>query len=203
MLLPALLPCLAAAGDPAYVLEHGDLVYVGATLVAPPGSPPDDPRCRGLPLPADWDVRRALPWTEAEGVCLVLLWRPWKDLPTARWSSAPSPITDLHDVWGASAHVALMAEASAGYREVWVSSGLPRPGLDALILDVDGDGARELALLEGTYAAGRDGPATSLSVWRWNGFGFTLDARAAVPAGRRLALGRRGEREVAVVTGTP
>jgi hypothetical protein len=43
---------------------------------------------------------------------------------------------------------------------------------------VDGDGRNEIVTLEGDYAAGRDGPATHVNVWRWNGFGFALEHRS-------------------------
>ena len=44
--------------------------------------------------------------------------------------------------------------------------------------DVDGDGRNEVVTLEGDYATGRSGPATHVNVWRWSGFGFTLEYRS-------------------------
>jgi len=42
--------------------------------------------------------------------------------------------------------------------------------------------------LEGDYATGRDGSATRVDVWRWNGFGFTLEYRLPPGTFRQLRL---------------
>ena len=66
------------------------------------------------------------------------------------------------------------------------------PGADLTVAlavgDVDGDGDNEVVTLEGEYGAGRDGPATHVDVWRWNGFGFTLEYRSPPGTFRQLGL---------------
>jgi len=57
-------------------------------------------------------------------------------------------------------------------------SALPAPLLALAVGDVDGDGRNEVVTLEGDYATGRSGPATHVNVWRWSGFGFTLEYRS-------------------------
>ena len=62
-------------------------------------------------------------------------------------------------------------------REIWAGSALPAPLLTLGIEDVDGDGRNEVRTLEGSYTGGG---STHLDVWRWNGFGFTLEQRSPV-----------------------
>ena len=60
--------------------------------------------------------------------------------------------------------------------------------LPVQIYDWDGDGRNEVVTLEGEYAAGRGGPAARVNVWRWNGFGFTMDWRSPLGVLRQLRL---------------
>ncbi len=139
------------------------------------------------PAPADWQVTAAVRSdVTGDGVdeCVLLLWRDWRDWPVQRWSTLPSPIESFHDAGGQSCHVALLDPRDG--RELWVGSALPAPLLALAVGDVTGDGRPELVTLEGDYAAGRDAPASHVDVWRWNGFGFTLEYRS--PAGRYAQL---------------
>jgi len=63
-------------------------------------------------------------------------------------------------------------------REIWAGSALPAPLLALAAGDVDGDGRNEVVTLEGNYTAGRACRATRVDIWRWNGFGFTLEFRS-------------------------
>jgi hypothetical protein len=110
---------------------------------------------------------------------VLVVWRPWRDWPIQRWSSVQSPITDFHDEAGDSCHLILL-DPDDGH-EVWAGSALPAPSLVMAVGDVDGDTRPEVVMLEGDYVTGRQGPATHVDVWRWNGFGFTLEWRS--PAG--------------------
>lgn len=115
----------------------------------------------------------------------LVVWRPWRDWPIQRWSAAPSPIAAFHDADGASCHLILLDPRDG--RQVWAGSALPAPLVDMAVGDVDGDGVNEVIALEGTYAAGRSGPAHHITVWKWNGFGFTLAWRS--PRGVFYQLG--------------
>ena len=53
---------------------------------------------------------------------------------------------------------------------------------------MDGDGQNEVVTLEGDYAAGRGGAASRVDVWKWQGFGFTLDWRSEPSALHELRL---------------
>ena len=125
---------------------------------------------------------------------VLLVWRPWRDWPIQRWSSVPSPIAGFHDAAGESCHLILLdpRDPSTGSgqrgREIWAGSALPAPLLALAVGDVDGDDRNEVVTLEGDYATGRDGPATRVDVWRWNGFGFTLEYRSPASTFRELCL---------------
>ncbi|MFQ6102406.1 MAG: hypothetical protein ACE5OS_14430 [Anaerolineae bacterium] len=133
---------------------------------------------------------------------VLLVWRPWRDWPIQRWSSAPSPIASFHDAAGQSCHLILLdprdpstrlrqAQPSGSEhrgREIWAGSALPAPLLALAVGDVDGDGRDEVVTLEGDYTTGRNGPATHVDVWRWNGFGFTLEWHSPSGTFRELRL---------------
>jgi hypothetical protein len=107
---------------------------------------------------------------------VLLVWRPWRDWPIQRWTSTPSPVAGFHDEQGYSCQLILLDPADG--REIWAGSALPVPLLDLDVGDVNGDGQNEVVTLEGDYAAGRGGTASRVDVWKWQGFGFTLDWRS-------------------------
>lgn len=164
LMLLVLLSCTALAGG-------------GAGSTAQPVRLP--PPCAALHLPPDWDVRSgAYADITGDGVpeCVLALWRPWADWPIRRWSQAPTPIGANRDARGDSAHIAVLRPLAGGaYQKVWIGSALFRPVL-ALDVVASGTGGR-LRTWEGTYAAGRAGPAVALSEWTWTGFGFRLERR--------------------------
>jgi len=176
-----------------HVYVYRDEEFVAAAPVAhvPTRSPVRSSVCPPADLPPEWDVRAArLADLDRDGVseCVLLVWRPWQDWPIMRWSASPSPIAAHRDDKGDSAHIILVAPYSGArsYRELWAGSALAWPVLQIEAGDVDGDGWDELVVLEGDYAVGRKGPAQDVAVWRWNGFGFTMDWRS--PSGQLVDL---------------
>lgn len=140
--------------------------------------------CPFAGLPPSWHVLTALQadlTRDGRPECALLVWRPWEDWPIMRWSDTPSPIAANRDAHGDSAHIILIEPtADSGrrpYREIWAGSALAVPIVQIAAGDVNGDGLDELVALEGDYTSGRYGPARHVAVWRWNGFGFTLDWR--------------------------
>lgn len=121
---------------------------------------------------------------QAERVMVV--WRRWSDWPIQQWTDAPSPIAGWHDAAGESCHL-IVLDGRDG-RQVWAGSALPAPLVGLEAGDVDGDGRNEVATLEGDYATGRNGPATHIDIWEWNGFGFTLEWRSPPGAMHQLCL---------------
>jgi len=183
-----------------YAFHDGSFTLLPASLF--PASPPIPlSPCPSL-VPPTWHVTAAvLADVTGDGISewVLLVWRPWRDWPTQRWSSAPSPIAGFHDTAGDSCHLILLDPRDG--REIWAGSALPAPLLALVVGDVDGDGREEVVTLEGEYGTGRDGPATHVNVWRWNGFGFTLQYRSPPGTFRQLRLtdaDNRGILDIAV-----
>ncbi|MBN1583479.1 MAG: hypothetical protein JXA89_22410 [Anaerolineae bacterium] len=134
----------------------------------------------GPGLPPDWRVTAStLADVTGDGAAewVLVVWRPWRDWPIQQWSTAPSPIAGFHDPAGDSCHLILLDPKDG--REIWAGSALPVPFLNMVVDDVDGDGANEVLVIEGSYATSRDGPGRHVGVWHWNGFGFTMAWRSA------------------------
>lgn len=123
---------------------------------------------------------------DARAEWVLVVWRPWRDWPIQRWSSVPSPIAGFHDEAGDSCQIILLDPRDG--REIWAGSALPAPFLDLAVGDVNGDTQPEIVLLEGDYVTGRQGPARHVDVWRWNGFGFTLEWRSPPGTFRQVYL---------------
>jgi hypothetical protein len=146
-----------------------------------------------IDLPPSWDVRDSFSadlTRDGEPELVLLVWRPWRDVPYMEWTAGPSPVDGFHDALGDSCHVilidtdpdpAILASESVhrSYKATWAGSPLPIPPMRIAAADVEGDGFDELIVLEGDYSTGRDGPANRISVWRWNGFGFSQQWRSA------------------------
>lgn len=173
--------------DIAHLWERHDYYPPGALTqtqtALPLSSPPSSTRpCPEMSYPDSWEIRSA-GYTDVTGdlvpECVLLVWRPWQDWPIMRWSNHPSPITSHQDATGYSAHIILtQPDPTYGYRELWAGSALAIPIVNTTTGDVDGDGLDELIVLEGTYKELRGGVARQIAVWKWNSFGFTLQARS-------------------------
>ncbi len=170
-----------------YTPHDNSFSRLPAHLSPLPPAPPSP--CPLSPLPPTWHVTASL-LADVTGddvpECVLLVWRPWQDWYIQRWLSVPSPIAGFHDAAGDSCHLILL-DPDTG-RETWAGSALPVPLLTLAVGDVDGDGRNEIVTLEGTYATGRDGPASHVNVWRWNGFGFALEHRSPPGAFHQLYL---------------
>ena len=185
--LLASLPCSALpASWQVYTFHDGSFTLLPAfsslPLPVPPSSPP-------LFVPPTWHVTAAvLADVTGDDVreWVLLVWRPWRDWPIQRWLPAPSPIAGFHDAAGDSCHLILLDPRDG--HEIWAGSSLPVPLLALAVGDVDGDGDNDVVTLEGDYTTGRGGPATCVDVWRWNGFGFTLEWRSTLGVFRELYL---------------
>jgi hypothetical protein len=186
------LPCSAPLPPwQVYASHDGSFTLLVPSLPPVSSSPPPLVPLSPSPslVPPSWHVTASVLADVTDDAALewvLLVWRPWRDWPIQRWSSAPSPITDFHDAAGDSCHLILLDPHDG--REIWAGSALPAPLLALAVGDVDGDGYNEVVTLEGDYATGRQGPATHVDVWRWNGFGFALKWRSSPGIFRELRL---------------
>lgn len=157
--------------------------------------------CHTLRLPKTWDVRsRAYGDITGDGrpECILVVWRPWKDWPIARWAKKTTPIRENRDRQGDSAHVAILqplkTSSSPNYRRMWVGSALFQPVTRVRLVkppepskppeSSEPLGPRhhtqafrsdaQLLVWETTYEAGRHAQPVAKSWWEWTGFGFNL-----------------------------
>jgi len=85
-------------------------------------------------------------------------------------------------------HPFIIGHRHGRYDVLWGGSAVVDPIRDLDLGDVDGDGRTELVVLEGTYEEPEDAPARFVTVWRWNGWGFTLLWRSEAGQFRHLNL---------------
>jgi len=67
-------------------------------------------------------------------------------------------------------HLFLFNLINGSFKPVWLSSSLDQPNYELTILDLDADGKNELLVTEGSYTNKK---VKQLSLWRWNGWGFS------------------------------
>lgn len=74
----------------------------------------------------------------------------------------------------AQSHPFVIGYRGGVYRTVWGGSAVADPVKEVELGDVDGDGKVELIVLE----ENRRGQGRAVTVWRWHGWGFSLDWRS-------------------------
>lgn len=142
--------------------------------------------------PANWTVVDAQITDlnrDGDPEAALLLWREYAPWPIDRFLAYPGRIEGFHNNAGQSCHLILIGWFREDFRELWAGSAQADPLTSFHVLDLDGDGWQELVALEGTY----DDPTLSsraLTVWEWNGFGFSLLWRGPVGRFESLIAGR-------------
>jgi hypothetical protein len=136
-----------------------------------------------------WDVRRMLLTdldSDAEQELALILWKPCLLEPSVIYNhfgfTPPCEEGTLRN------HLFLYGWRDGEWRALWCSSPLADPIRELAVGDVDGDGDNEIVVLEGSYGDAVDEPARHVSVWRWNGWGFTLQWRGVSGTYCGLAL---------------
>ena len=107
----------------------------------------------------------------------LLVWRQFEPWPIDRYLPYSGRIAGHQDRRGQSCHLVLVGWRSDGFGELWAGSALVQPLHAILAADLDNDGWQELAALEGQYDDPVYLPSRALSLWEWNGFGFSLLTR--------------------------
>lgn len=128
-----------------------------------------------------WDITQAfLSDADNDGQIEIVfaLWKPFVPWPIDRFYNTSSPIAENQDAAGLSSHLFLYHWDGERCRPAWCSSALADPIREFAIRDEDGNGENELIVLEGSYADPHHAPARYVTLWRWNGWGFSLIERS-------------------------
>jgi len=138
--------------------------------------------------PPEWQVKQAsITDLNLDGQLEVtlLLWRDFAPWPIDAFLVHPGRIQGFHDRHGQSCHLILIGLRRHAFCEIWAGSALVDPLLSFTTADLNGDGRDELIALENHYDEPREIGRT-VTVWEWNGFGFSLLSRG--PEGSIRAL---------------
>jgi len=146
------------------VIDRGKLIIRGAEETA-------------WESPAGWDVRQAAISDlnrDRQPEAVLMVWRKFAPWPIDRFLPNPGRIADFHDPQGNSCAIILIGWRQGSFRELWAGSALAEPVKGFTTADLDADGFPELVTLDARYTDPVRLPARNLSVWEWNGFGFSL-----------------------------
>jgi hypothetical protein len=125
-----------------------------------------------------WDVRQLLLAdvnNDGQQEVAFVLWKPFRLEPAIIYDTFKFP--SLWEEGSLRNHLFIYGWRDSAWRHLWCSSPVADPIVELAAADVDGDGASELVVLEGSYEM-PDAPASHVSVWRWSGWGFTLQWRS-------------------------
>jgi hypothetical protein len=136
-----------------------------------------------------WDVRQFVVAdvdNDGEQEAAVVLWKPFHREPHIVYDTYgfPSPCEE----GSLRNHLFVYGWRDHEWKPLWCSSPIADPILELAVEDVDGDGANELVVLEGSYGDALDAPARHVAVWQWNGWGFVLQRRSPAAQYENLSL---------------
>jgi hypothetical protein len=130
--------------------------------------------------PAEWQVAQAsINDLDRDGrlEADLLVWRPFRPWPVDRFMPYGGRIKPFQDSQGRSCQIILIAWRNGAFQERWAGSALAEPLRSFAAADLDGDGRQELIGMETAYDVPLSSSANAISIWEWNGFGFSLLAR--------------------------
>lgn len=128
--------------------------------------------------PDAWQVKEAFFSDlnrDGEYEATLLVWRPFKPWPVDRFMPHGGRIATFKNAEGMSCHLILIGLVNGEFRELWAGSSLADPIHALQAVDLDGDGYQELAALEYPYDGNSN--RSAITIWSWNGFGFSLADR--------------------------
>lgn len=137
----------------------------------------DDPATVLWQNPSSWKVDQAMMADlNRDGITELVLavTRPFAAWPVDQFMASGGRISTFHDSQGQSSHLILIGWKGNRYREVWAGSALYQPLRQIEAVDADDDGFLELLAIEGNYDAPFWNNNGNLSLWKWNGFGFSV-----------------------------
>ncbi|NMB53442.1 MAG: hypothetical protein GYA15_01970 [Leptolinea sp.] len=135
--------------------------------------------------PAVWNVQQAQ-WTDlnhdGQSEVTLLVRRPFAPWPVDKLLPFGGRIQSYQDAAGQSSHIILIGWKKDHWGELWAGSALARPVRSFEAVDLDQDGDQELLVREGDYQDTDTSSASTLALWKWNGFGFDLITRMERPS---------------------
>lgn len=137
--------------------------------------------------PPDWRVVDAAlgdPTNDGRGEVMLAIWKKGLD-----GLEPPDPVKENTP----RSRPLIVGYRGGVYRTLWGGSAVALPIHEIGLGDVTGDGEQELLVVEGQRPT-----ETTVSVWRWHGWGFTLIWRSAPGSYRDLIVGQDGIISVAV-----
>ena len=169
-------------GDSARLAAAGDALDLGFDKATRKKSAEEILRLvveieREWDLPDEWEVVQARLGDlnqDGQQEASLLVWRAFQPWPIDRFLPHGGRLHGFHDASGRSCHLILLGRRDDRFGELWAGSALVDPILDFAVVDLDGDGKDEFLAMEGKYTDMSRSKAWALSVWEWNGFGFTL-----------------------------
>ena len=135
-----------------------------------------------------WNVRQLLVAdvnNDGKEEAAFVLWKPFRLEPALIYETFGFP--SLWEEGSLRNHLFLYGWRNGAWQHLWCSSPVADPIVELVVGDIDGDGANELVVLEGSYDA-PDAPARHVTVWQWNGWGFTLQWRSSGGVWEHLML---------------
>jgi len=139
--------------------------------------------------PPEWKIEQAqITDLDHDGLpeLTLLVWRTFAPWPIDSFLPHGGRIGDFHDAQNQSCHIILIGWRQGAFRELWAGSALAEPVLNFNANDWNGDGRQELMSIETGYDQPSQGKA--LSLWEWNGFGFSLLGRQSIRIGKFVFL---------------
>ena len=134
----------------------------------------DNMRVNTWTSPAEWQVKEVVRGDltrDGKVEFGLLVWRPFEPWPIDKFLPNPGRIANFHNDQNLSCHFILIGWDGEKYREIWAGSALANPISHLQVADINQDGYDELVAIEGKYESSING---NLTIWKWQGFGFTL-----------------------------
>jgi hypothetical protein len=125
--------------------------------------------------PPGWQVKQALIADlthDGQLEAVLLVWRPHRDWPIDQYIPHPGRIAGFQDAHGQTCQIILIGWRRSTYKEVWAGSALAEP-VDSMAAIPARSRGDDLISLNGRYDEPAGNPARTLTVWDWNGFGFS------------------------------